>query len=350
MLEGALDIGETVYRYATQINALPNDVSVGAPAPRDDRFGVRSNSLALPRNRAGLARPRRPPECPQAPIALVWRALAAYIDDHVDNFAYFVERADPFDVRFTLPVVMCACFDSESLDSSEFKKMKEIDREIFTLTFGRAVTNEAIGFHRDHSPELQDYYWREHNFSNLARAMVDGSAEQIKFLMMGAHGGCGECARLAMDHLEREDPAREGPRPFFLKFPAGTARGPAGHAATIAKLSALLRRPGAASPTSVDAVVEDMEKLNVSVEIEPTRESHIQSPDPSGALYVLSLLDKLDDQEARARAAAPAGQQNAPASKPSAWRRASKDDYGVAMRAALEELAESDRRERVRSL
>ena len=93
-----------------------------------------------------------------------------------------------------------------------------------------------------------------------------------------------------------------------------------------------------------------MEKLNVSVEIEPTRESHIQSPDPSGALYVLSLLDKLDDQEARARAAAPAGQQSAPASKPSAWRRASKDDYGVAMRAALEELAESDRRERVRSL
>ena len=136
-----------------------------------------------------------------------------------------------------------------------------------------------------------------------------------------------------------------------MKFPAGTARGPAGHAATIAKLSKVAApRPGAGSPTSVDAVVEDMEKLNVSVEIEPTRESQIQSPDPSGALYVLSLLDKLDDQEARARAAAPAGQQNAPASKPSAWRRASKDDYGVAMRAALEELAESDRRERVRSL
>ena len=44
-------------------------------------------------------------------------------------------------------------------------------------------------------------------------------------------------------------------------------------------------------------MVEDMDKLNVSVEIEPTRESQIQSPDPSGALYVLSLLDKLDDQE-----------------------------------------------------
>ena len=240
---------------------------------------------------------------------------------------------------------MCAyVFDSGFIDAFKL----DFDREAFTATFGRAVTCEAVGFFRHHSPHFAD--GAAELCLLIAHLMVDGSVEKLKFLMMGAHGGCGMCARLAMDHLEREDPAREGPRPFFLKFPAGTARGPAGHAATIAKLSALLRRPGAASPTSVDAVVEDMEKLNVSVEIEPTRESHIQSPDPSGALYVLSLLDKLDDQEARARAAAPAGQQNAPASKPSAWRRASKDDYGLAMRAALEELAESDRRERVRSL
>ena len=112
---------------------------------------------------------------------------------------------------------MCAyVFDSGFIDAFKL----DFDREAFTATFGRAVTNEAIGFHRDHSPELQDYYWREHNFSNLARAMVDGSAERLKFLMMGAHGGCGMCARLAMDHLEREDPAREVPRPLFLKrFP-----------------------------------------------------------------------------------------------------------------------------------
>ena len=248
----------------------------------------------------------------------------------VGNFAYFVERANPFDVRFTLPVVMCVhVIDGGFMDAFQLKLFdreaftRTFDREAFTRTFGRAVTNEAVGFFRDHSPHFAD--GSNQLYLPIASLMVDGSAEKLKFLMMGARGGCGKCARLAMDHLERE-------------------------AATIAKLSALLPRPGAASPTSVDAMVEDMDKLNVSVEIEPTRESHIQSPDPSGALYVLSLLDKLDDQEARARAAAPAGQQNAPASKPSAWRRASKDDYGVAMRAALEELAERDRRERVRSL
>ena len=69
-----------------------------------------------------------------------------------------------------------------------------------------------------------------------------------------------------------------------------------------------------------------------------TYESHRQNPDLSGALYVLSLLDKLDEK------AAPARQQN-PESKTSGWRRASVEDYGRAMREALEELAESDRAE-----
>ena len=75
-----------------------------------------------------------------------------------------------------------------------------------------------------------------------------------------------------------------------------------------------------------------------------TYHSHLQNPDLSGALYVLSLLDKLDEKEARARAAAPARQQN-PESKTSGWRHASVEDYGRAMREALEELAESDRAE-----
>ena len=60
-----------------------------------------------------------------------------------------------------------------------------------------------------------------------------------------------------------------------------------------------------------------------------------KNPDLSGALHVLTLLDKLD-------AAAPARQQNAPESE-TGWRHASVDDYGRAMREALEELAESDR-------
>jgi hypothetical protein len=73
-------------------------------------------------------------------------------------------------------------------------------------------------------------------------------------------------------------------------------------------------------------------------QLKRTYESHRQNPDLSGALYVLSLLDKLDEK------AAPARQQN-PESKTSGWRRASVEDYGRAMREALEELAESDRAE-----
>ena len=68
----------------------------------------------------------------------------------------------------------------------------------------------------------------------------------------------------------------------------------------------------------------------------------LSNPDPSGALYVLSLLDKLDEAaRGRGEAAAP----DHPESSTSGWRRASVEDYGRAMRLALEELAESDRRE-----
>ena len=128
----------------------------------------------------------------------------------VGNFAYFVESADPFEVRFTLPVCMCKfVFLSSSIDAFELY----YDREAFTLTFGRAVTCEAVGFFRLHSPHLAD--GADQLYLIIARLMVDGSAEQLHFLMGGAHVGCGKCARLAMDHLEREDPARKVPRPLF---------------------------------------------------------------------------------------------------------------------------------------
>ena len=68
----------------------------------------------------------------------------------------------------------------------------------------------------------------------------------------------------------------------------------------------------------------------------------LSNPDPSGALYVLSLLDKLDEA---ARGAGEAAAPDHPESSTSGWRRASVADYGRAMRLALEELAESDRRE-----
>ena len=178
---------------------------------RDGRFGARSNSLALPRNRAGRARPRRPPEYPQVLIAPIWRAFAAFLQSDVFKFAYFVERADPFDVRFTLPVVMCTYVTST--------QPLLLDREAFTRTFGRAVTNEAVGFFRDHSPFFADGSNQLYlSTIAIAELMVDGSKEQLKFLMMGAQDGCGVCARVVIFHLEREDPVREDPRPFFGNF------------------------------------------------------------------------------------------------------------------------------------
>jgi hypothetical protein len=80
---------------------------------------------------------------------------------------------------------------------------------------------------------------------------------------------------------------------------------------------------------------EVLERVMYCSEMQMQYESFHQNPDLSGALYVLTLLDKLD-------AAAPARQQPPPESE-TGWRHASVDDYGRAMREALEELAESDR-------
>ena len=69
----------------------------------------------------------------------------------------------------------------------------------------------------------------------------------------------------------------------------------------------------------------------------------LKNPDLSGALAVLEILDRTD--AARGGCEAAPSQRDATESATSGWRRASVEDYGVAMRAALEELAESDRRE-----
>ena len=70
----------------------------------------------------------------------------------------------------------------------------------------------------------------------------------------------------------------------------------------------------------------------------------LQNPDSSGALYVLGLLDKLDEAARDGEAAAP-DRPGASGSSPSVWRHASVEDYGRSMRLALKDLAESDRRE-----
>ena len=69
----------------------------------------------------------------------------------------------------------------------------------------------------------------------------------------------------------------------------------------------------------------------------------LKNPDLSGALAVLEILDRTD--VARGSSEVPPGQRDASESGTCGWRHATVEDYGVAMRAALEELAESDRRE-----
>ena len=66
----------------------------------------------------------------------------------------------------------------------------------------------------------------------------------------------------------------------------------------------------------------------------------LRNPDPSGALYVLGLLDKLDEAARGAGEAAAPSHQDASGS--TGWRHASVEDYGRAMRIALEELTASD--------
>ena len=105
---------------------------------------------------------------------------------------------------------MCAyVFDSGFIDAFKL----DFDREAFTATFGRAVTCEAVGFFRHHSPHFAD--GAAELCLLIAHLMVDGSVEKLKFLMMGAHGGCGMCARLAMDHSSARTPRARSRALFF---------------------------------------------------------------------------------------------------------------------------------------
>ena len=104
-----------------------------------------------------------------------------------------------------------------------------------------------------------------------------------------------------------------------------------------ARRFAALKEQAKWDPATCPEQAEMLERVRFCSETQQQYESFHQNPDLSGALYVLTLLDKLD-------AAAPARQQPPPESE-TGWRHASVDDYGRAMREALEELAESDRRE-----
>ena len=89
----------------------------------------------------------------------------------------------------------------------------------------------------------------------------------------------------------------------------------------------------AASEASIKIIEDRLDDL----------EPFVRNPDASGALYVLGLLDKLDEAARGAGDAAAPSHQGASGS--TGWRHASVEDYGRAMRSALEELAESDRHE-----
>ena len=110
------------------------------------------------------------------------------------------------------------------------------------------------------------------------------------------------------------------------------------HEATLLEINAKYEAATAASEASMKIIEDRLDDLDMG--------PFINNRDPSGALYVLGLLDKLDE------AARGAGEAAAPshegASGSTGWRHASVEDYGRAMRSALEELAESDRDERLR--
>ena len=103
------------------------------------------------------------------------------------------------------------------------------------------------------------------------------------------------------------------------------------HEATLLEINAKYEAATAASEASMKIIEERIDDLKKTV---------LQNDDPSGALYVLELLDKLDE------AARDAGEAAAPslegASGSTGWRHASVEDYGRAMRSALKELVWSD--------
>ena len=106
-------------------------------------------------------------------------------------------------------------------------------------------------------------------------------------------------------------------------------------AATLLEKKAKYEAATAASEASMKIIedrIDDLAKIVI-----------IQNDDPSGALHVLGLLDKLDEAARGAGDAAAPSHQGASGS--TGWRHASVEDYGRAMRSALEELAESDRRQ-----
>ncbi|KAH8056004.1 hypothetical protein JL722_7829 [Aureococcus anophagefferens] len=185
------------------------------------------------------------------PFAPIWRAFAAFTQSDVGKFAHFVERADPYDVRFTLPVVMCAyVFDSGFIDAFRL----DFDREAFTATFGRAVTCEAVGFFRHHSPHFAD--GAAELCLLIAHLMVDGSVEKLKFLMMGAHGGCGMRAREDLDaRLRAAEGAAAAAAAALAAGALAAAAASAAREAAAASAAAVAppprraaRRPGAEAP------------------------------------------------------------------------------------------------------
>ena len=123
------------------------------------------------------------------------------------------------------------------------------------------------------------------------------------------------------------------------------------------ELEALATSSGGRLRVHLNAQLQDLQnaqdKLNANIQdlqmetnrLEEELATKLQNPDSSGALYVLGLLDKLDEAARGDGEAAALDHPGASGSSPSVWRRASVEDYGRSMRLALEDLAESDRRE-----
>ena len=105
-------------------------------------------------------------------------------------------------------------------------------------------------------------------------------------------------------------------------------------------VGALAARLGESDGESLAATAEQVKRTGARLK---ELRNILKNPDRSGALAVLEILDRTD--AARGSSEVPPGQRDASESGTSGWRHATVEDYGVAMRAALEELAESDRRE-----
>ena len=117
---------------------------------------------------------------------------------------------------------------------------------------------------------------------------------------------------------------------------------------TLATIEATKRANAERANESVTEMNGKMMELKMRTDhLEEELATKLQNPDSSGALYVLELLDKLDERGGVEAAAPehPGASGPESGSSTSGWRHASVEDYGRAMRIALKELAESDRRE-----